>query len=243
MKMVNSFIPMDMDSEVVKGSELRTEESSKRAGDDLESDMTKKQKVDEHVETEKVDDQEEEQMKKHMEIGIDEEVAIDVIPLATKPLMIVEYKIVREGITGHFQLIRDDGSSKRYSSMIQMLQNMVGYKHNQLKSKSYEEIHKLFDREMKRVNSFMPMDMDSKVVKGSELRIEESSKRAGDDLEFDMTKKQKVDEHVETKKDDDQEEEQMKNHMEIVIDEVVAIDAIPLATKPPMIVEYKIVRE
>ncbi|GJT47361.1 ribonuclease H-like domain-containing protein [Tanacetum coccineum] len=44
-----------MNSEVVKGSETRTEESSKRAGDELESDSSKKQKIDEHVEVEKND--------------------------------------------------------------------------------------------------------------------------------------------------------------------------------------------
>ncbi|GKA26696.1 hypothetical protein Tco_0712805 [Tanacetum coccineum] len=43
----------------------------------------------------------------------DKEVQIDVMPLATKPPVIVEYKIVKEGRIGYFQLIRADGSSKR----------------------------------------------------------------------------------------------------------------------------------
>ncbi|GJX03993.1 hypothetical protein Tco_0189909 [Tanacetum coccineum] len=37
-----------MDSEVVKSSMTKTEESSKRAGDELESDKSKKQKIDGH---------------------------------------------------------------------------------------------------------------------------------------------------------------------------------------------------
>ncbi|GJU65904.1 hypothetical protein Tco_1247739 [Tanacetum coccineum] len=111
------------------------------------------------------------------------------------------------------------------------LKNMAGFKHSQLNSKSYDEIQKLFDKEMKRVNTFV--DMNSEVVKGSETRIEESSKRARDELEFDKSKKQKIDEHVEAEKDDDPEEEEMKKHIEIVQDkEEIAIDAIPLATKP-----------
>ncbi|GJW82497.1 hypothetical protein Tco_0146472 [Tanacetum coccineum] len=119
---------------------------------------------------------------------------------------------------------------------------MDGFKHSQLKSKSYNEIQKLFDKEMKRVNTFV--DMNSEVVKGSETRTKESSKRAGDELESDKSKKQKIDEHVEAKKDDDLEKEEMKKHIEIVPDEgEIAIDAIPLATKPPMIVDYKIVKE
>ncbi|GKC59507.1 hypothetical protein Tco_1087105 [Tanacetum coccineum] len=84
------------------------------------------------------------------------------------------------------------------------------------KSKSYDEIQKLFDKEMKRVNTFV--DINSEVEKGNETRTEESSKRAGDELESDKSKKQKIDEHVEAKKDDDPEEEEMKNHMDIVQD-------------------------
>ncbi|GJS33092.1 putative ribonuclease H-like domain-containing protein [Tanacetum coccineum] len=38
--------------------------------------------------------------------------------------MIVEYKIVKEGHKGFYHLIRADGSSKRYSSMIRMLQGI-----------------------------------------------------------------------------------------------------------------------
>ncbi|GJR92729.1 putative ribonuclease H-like domain-containing protein [Tanacetum coccineum] len=118
-KQVNSFVPMD--SEVVKSSETRTEGSSKRARDELEYDKLKKQKIDEHVEVEKDDDQEEAEIKRHIEIVKDDEVAIDAIPLATKTPMIVEFEIDKDGRMGYFKLIRADGSSKRYSSMIKML--------------------------------------------------------------------------------------------------------------------------
>ncbi|GJX13536.1 hypothetical protein Tco_0205294, partial [Tanacetum coccineum] len=74
--------------------------------------------------------------------------------------------------------------------------------------------------------------MESKVVKSSETRTKGSSKREGDELESDKSKKHKIDEHVEAKKDDDQEEAEMKRHIKIVKDDEVAIDAIPLATKP-----------
>ncbi|GJR05574.1 uncharacterized mitochondrial protein-like protein [Tanacetum coccineum] len=97
------------------------------------------------------------------------------------------------------------------------LKNIAGYKHSQLKSKSYDEIPKLFDKEMKRVNTFV--DINSEVVKGSKTRTEESFKRAGDELESDKSKKQKIDKHVEAKKDDDLEEEEIKKHMEIIVKE------------------------
>ncbi|GJR27341.1 hypothetical protein Tco_1103573 [Tanacetum coccineum] len=123
--------------------------------------------------------------------------------------------------------------AQNINTMSTYLKNMAGYKHNQLKSKSYDEIQEIFDKEMKRVNTFV--DMNTKLVKGSKTKVEGSSKRAGDELEQEKAKKQKG--------DDDQEEEEMKKHMEIVQDDEVAIDAIPLATKPPVIVEWKIIKE
>ncbi|GJZ77855.1 ribonuclease H-like domain-containing protein [Tanacetum coccineum] len=101
-----------------KKAEIAQDSSAKRAGDKLESDKSKKQKTDEHEEVE-VDDKDE--LKKHIETVKDDYIAIDAMPLATKPLVIVEYNLIREGIMGHYQLIRADGSFKRYSSMIRML--------------------------------------------------------------------------------------------------------------------------
>ncbi|GJY40764.1 retrovirus-related pol polyprotein from transposon TNT 1-94, partial [Tanacetum coccineum] len=43
-----------------------------------------------------------------------EEVAIDAIPLATKPPSIVDYKIHKEGKKTYYQIIRADGSLKMY---------------------------------------------------------------------------------------------------------------------------------
>ncbi|GJZ21020.1 hypothetical protein Tco_0558059 [Tanacetum coccineum] len=71
--------------------------------------------------------------------------------------------------------------------MCTYLKNHVGYKHNQLKNKSFDDIQKLFDKAMKRVNTFI--DMDTEFVEGSEVRVEadiaqeSSSKRAGEALE------------------------------------------------------------
>ncbi|GKE99312.1 hypothetical protein Tco_0022663 [Tanacetum coccineum] len=112
---------IDIDTELVKDSKTKAEGSSKRAGEELESNNSKKQRIDEHVEAKGDDDQEEAEMKRHMEIVKDEEVAIDAIPLATKPLVIVEWKIIKERKMRYFKLIRADGSSQRYLSMIQML--------------------------------------------------------------------------------------------------------------------------
>ncbi|GKC38618.1 hypothetical protein Tco_1051002, partial [Tanacetum coccineum] len=104
-----------------KKAEITQDSSTKRAGDKLESDKSKKQKTDENKEVE-VDN--EEKLKEHMVTIKDGDIAIDAIPLATKPPVIVEYKLLKEGIMVHDQLIRADGSSKRYSSIIRMLQGI-----------------------------------------------------------------------------------------------------------------------
>ncbi|GJU03068.1 hypothetical protein Tco_1113406 [Tanacetum coccineum] len=87
-----------MDTELVKGSETKTEGSSKRAGEELKSKNLKKQKLDENVEAKVDDEQEEAEMKKHMEIVPDDEVVIDAIPLATKPQIIKLVK-AKHGLT------------------------------------------------------------------------------------------------------------------------------------------------
>ncbi|GJW95613.1 retrotransposon protein, putative, ty3-gypsy subclass [Tanacetum coccineum] len=119
IKWVDSFVPMD--TEVVEGSKSQAKGSKKRKREELESNKSKKQKIDENVEDE-VDDEAE--MKKLIEIVLDDEGAIDALPLATKSPIIVDWKIIKEGKMGYFQIIRADGSSRRYSSMIRMLQNI-----------------------------------------------------------------------------------------------------------------------
>ncbi|GKA20083.1 hypothetical protein Tco_0700072 [Tanacetum coccineum] len=106
-KRVNMFV--DYRTDLVEGS-------SKGAGDELEQEVTKKQKVDDVQETAEVDDvQEAAKIKEFMEIVPDEEeVAIDAIPLATKPPTIVDSKIHKEGKKNYYQIIRADGSSKMY---------------------------------------------------------------------------------------------------------------------------------
>ncbi|GJR26442.1 hypothetical protein Tco_1102674 [Tanacetum coccineum] len=118
---------------------------------------------------------------------------------------------------------------------------MAGYKHNQLKNKSFDDIQKLFDKAIKRVNIYV--DMDTELVEGSEVRAEGSetrvkgsSKRAGEELEQESCKKQKL--------EDDKETTELQRLIEVVTDkEEVAINDIPLATKPSSIIDWKIHKE
>ncbi|GJY93209.1 hypothetical protein Tco_0508991 [Tanacetum coccineum] len=125
--------------------------------------------------------------------------------------------------------------------MTTYLKNMAGWKPKDLKTKSFANVQELFDKAMKRVNTFV--DMDTKLVGGSEVREEgretreeSSSKRASDELEQEPSKKQKM--------EDDKETAELQSMMEVIPDEEeVAVDAIPLATKPPSIVDWKIIKE
>ncbi|GJT73078.1 hypothetical protein Tco_1032364 [Tanacetum coccineum] len=106
--------------ETTKGSRKKML-GRKRAGKEQQKESSKKQKVEEEKESEEVDEVE---LKKLLVIKKDEDIAIDAIPLATKLPVIVDYKLHKEGMLVHYQLIRADGSSKRYSSMIRMLQGI-----------------------------------------------------------------------------------------------------------------------
>ncbi|GJS67847.1 hypothetical protein Tco_0682412 [Tanacetum coccineum] len=53
----------------------------------------------------------------------EEEVAINAIPLATKPPTIVDWKIHKEGKNIYYQILRADGSSKMYMVFSQMLKS------------------------------------------------------------------------------------------------------------------------
>ncbi|GJS30043.1 hypothetical protein Tco_0490663 [Tanacetum coccineum] len=97
-------------------AKIKADYYSKRAGTELEQESIKKQKVDEDKETA--------ELQRLIEIVPDEEeVAIDAIPLATKPPSIVDYKIHKEGKKTYYQIIRADGSSKMYLVFSHMLKS------------------------------------------------------------------------------------------------------------------------
>ncbi|GJW70909.1 putative ribonuclease H-like domain-containing protein [Tanacetum coccineum] len=74
--------------------------------------------------------------------------------------------------------------AQKRNQMSTYLRNMSEYKHTQLKNKSFEEIQMLFDKEIKRVNSFVPMD--SEVVEGSGKKTESRRKETEQDVVLDI---------------------------------------------------------
>ncbi|GJT26320.1 hypothetical protein Tco_0906595 [Tanacetum coccineum] len=120
LKNMAGWKPKDLKNNLCQ-IETREEESSKRACDELEQENAKKQKVD--------DDQETAELQSMIEVIPDkEEVAVDAIPLANKPPSIVDWKIIKDGKIGYYQIIRADGNSKRRSSVEESIrkQSVVG---------------------------------------------------------------------------------------------------------------------
>ncbi|GJW46138.1 hypothetical protein Tco_0077784 [Tanacetum coccineum] len=136
--------------------------------------------------------------------------------------------------------------AQKRSQMSTYLKHMGGYKQKQLKGKSYDEIEKLFDKEMKRVNTFVAMSSEAKKnnekkVEGSEEKAKTAERRVlvrkeqekSNNKNLQRDKKMKddkeTDEHKDVEADDTDE---LKKHLVIVKDDEIALDAIPLATKP-----------
>nr|GEU48694.1 putative ribonuclease H-like domain-containing protein [Tanacetum cinerariifolium] len=96
---------------------LEKRRNSKRAKDELEQEIAKKQRIK--------DENESTELKRCLEIVLDDvdDVTIDATPLSSKSPTIVDYKIYKEGRKNFFQIIRADGNSQMYLTFNKMLKN------------------------------------------------------------------------------------------------------------------------
>ncbi|GKB34931.1 hypothetical protein Tco_0879873 [Tanacetum coccineum] len=139
-KRLNTFVEFRTD--LVEGS-------SKRAGEKLEQESTKKQKLDEDKDTA--------ELQSLMEVIPDEEeVAIDVVPLAIKSPSIVGRKIHKEGKKSYYQIMRADGKSQMYRIFSRML-----------KSFSREDLEDLYKLVKAKYESTRPVNDFGFVVMGN----------------------------------------------------------------------------
>ncbi|GJY53702.1 hypothetical protein Tco_0445366 [Tanacetum coccineum] len=100
---------------------------------------------------------------------------------------------------------RPPTKAHKRTQMSTYLKHMGGYKHKQLMGKSYDEIKKLFDKEMKRVNTFVAMSSEAQESneKKEECSKEKAKgnrkkmlgrKRAGKEQQQESSKKQRMEE-------------------------------------------------
>ncbi|GKE28566.1 hypothetical protein Tco_1443950 [Tanacetum coccineum] len=104
VKQIESFIPMSFEA---------TKEHLKRFGVELQSKDFKKQKTkhkDDHATNEKVSEAKEAVSTKKSGTSI----PINPILVATKPPSIANYKIIKQGKKGVYQIIRENGTDKGY---------------------------------------------------------------------------------------------------------------------------------
>ncbi|GJU60759.1 hypothetical protein Tco_1238525 [Tanacetum coccineum] len=123
---------------------------------------------------------------------------------------------------------RPPTKAQKRSQMSTYLKHMSGYTYKQLKGKSFDEIQKLFDREMKKVNTFVAM--------GSEVQENKEKKEEGREETTKGSRKKMLGRKRAVK---EQQEESSKKQK----DEDITIDAIPPTTKLPVIIEYKLHKE
>ncbi|GKC86694.1 hypothetical protein Tco_1147343 [Tanacetum coccineum] len=93
--------------------------------------------------------------------------------------------------------------------MVPFLKHMGKYTHNQLRSKSFEEVQKLYEREQRWINDFVSMDDDSQ----QQAKIIKKRPRA--DPNDKSVKKQKL--------QDDAEKEELRACLDIVLGDEIAI--------------------
>nr|GEW17414.1 hypothetical protein [Tanacetum cinerariifolium] len=118
--LVNTFV--DMNTKIMEERSKKTQAevakgSSKRAGDELEQESAKRQRL------EKEDDYAE--LKRCLEIvpKDDNDVTIEATSRSSKSPTIVNYKIYKEGKKSYFKIIRADGNSQSYLTFGKMFKN------------------------------------------------------------------------------------------------------------------------
>ncbi|GKD68165.1 hypothetical protein Tco_1322255 [Tanacetum coccineum] len=140
-----------------KKNQIKSDEVAKRLIEELKAELKEEERLDQRL-----------QAEDQGELKIEE-----------RSRLFVELMDNRKK---HFARLRAEKINRKPPTKVQKrnqmstyLRNMAGYKHTQLKNKSFEEIQRLFDKEMKRVNSFVPID--SEVVESSRKKTI-SKKRA-----------------------------------------------------------------
>ncbi|GJX91779.1 hypothetical protein Tco_0345105, partial [Tanacetum coccineum] len=222
-KRVNTFV--DFRTDLV-------EDSSKRAGEELEQESTKKQKVDE--------DKDATELQSLMKVIPDEkEVAIDVVPLATKPPTIVDCQLLKsvdkEDLVELYKLAKIEADHELAQRLQAKEQEELSVKE---KAKLFQQ---LLEQRRKHFAAKNAEEKRNKPPTQAQQRkimylVEGSSREQEEICEQESTKKQKVDEDKDTT--------ELQSLMKVIPDkEEVAIDVVPLATKPPTIIDWKIHKE
>ncbi|GKE05069.1 hypothetical protein Tco_1397087 [Tanacetum coccineum] len=129
---------------------------------------------------------------------------------------------------------RSFSKAKVRKNMCIYLKNQGGYKQSHFKRMKYEDIRPIFKRVWDQNNAFVPKysEIEKEVMKrpGFDFQQKSSKKRSRENSNKDNVKKQKL--------EDDAEKKELRDSMDVVPRDDIAIDVESLATKYP-IVDWK----
>ncbi|GKC78827.1 hypothetical protein Tco_1129601, partial [Tanacetum coccineum] len=120
--------------------------------------------------------------------------------------------------------------------MMTYLKNMGGYKHSQLKGKSYQEIQGLYERQQKRIQDFTPMDSEKEDQKPSKrlerVRGSYATQKSPKKLKVMKSAKDVTEEEV---AEYGKEKEELRLSLKIISNNNSEVDYKPLSKKFPIV--------
>ncbi|GJT13730.1 hypothetical protein Tco_0860772 [Tanacetum coccineum] len=120
--------------------------------------------------------------------------------------------------------------------MMTYLKNMGGYKHSQLKGKSYEEIQGLYERQQKRIQDFTPMDSEKEAQKpGKRLKRVAGSYATQKSPKKPKVMKSAKDVTEEEAAEYEKEKEELRLSLKIISNDDSEVDYEPLSRKFPIL--------
>ncbi|GJY30180.1 hypothetical protein Tco_0413675 [Tanacetum coccineum] len=119
--------------------------------------------------------------------------------------------------------------------MMTYLKNMGGYKHSQLKGKSYEEIQGLYERQQKRIQNFTPMDSEKEAQKpGKRLKRVTGSYATQKSPKKPKVMKSAKDVTEEEAAEYEKEKEELRLSLKIISNDDSEVNYEPLSRKFPI---------
>ncbi|GKB88143.1 hypothetical protein Tco_0960415 [Tanacetum coccineum] len=120
--------------------------------------------------------------------------------------------------------------------MMTYLKNMGGYKHSQLKGKSYEEIQGLYERQQKRIQDFTPIDSEKEAQKpGKRLKRVAGSYATQKSPKKPKVMKSAKDVTEEEATEYEKEKEELRLSLKIISNDDSKVDYEPLSRKFPIV--------
>ncbi|GJV43931.1 hypothetical protein Tco_1428467 [Tanacetum coccineum] len=147
-------------------------------------------------------------------------------------------------IKKHFAMHRAEEKRRKPPTKAQKRNQMSTYLKNMVKSKTGTAKSSKGTEDELETDKTKKAESSKEKAKGSRKKML-GKKIAGKEKKQESSKRQRIkdDKEIDENKEVEVDEGDLKKQLVIVKDDEIALDAIPLATKPPVIVEYKLLKE